>query len=416
MPSSSSQHQAMNPTALTRLVRQTAVELGFELVGIAAAGPTPHYARFLYWLATSRHGDMHYLQRGAGQRADPRWLLPETKSVIVLGTSYARGEMPDPAAGDPSRGRMAAYAWSDDYHEVLKPLLFQLDATIRQATGRSTLGRAYVDAGPILERSWATQAGLGFIGKNTCLIAPRLGSWTFLAALLVPEEMAVDAPALVVEGSASDSSPEQGPRWRVGQAMTTCGGCRRCLEVCPTRAFVEPHVLDARRCISYLTIELRGPIPRQLRPAMGNWVFGCDLCQVVCPWNRRYARPAGLPALELRPDMIAPQLLDLLALDEAAFRRRFHRSPVRRAGRRGLLRNACVAAGNWGDPVAVPALSEALNDGDALVRGHAAWALGQIPTSQSRLALQRRAEHEAEPYVLEEIGLALSPKSGRTGL
>jgi epoxyqueuosine reductase len=357
---------------------------------------------------------MDYLQQRAAQRADPRSLVPETRSVILLGASYARDEMLHPAAGDPSRGRIAAYAWCDDYHEALKPLLFQMDAMIRQATGRSIPGRTCLDTGPLLERSWATQAGLGFIGKNTCLIAPRLGSWTFLAALLVPEEMAVDTPALLIEALSSDSSQGLGPWWRVGEAMATCGGCRRCLEVCPTQAFVEPHVLDARRCLSYLTIELRGPIPRPLRPAMGNWVFGCDLCQFVCPWNRRYARPASLAALSIRPDMVAPRLLDLLELDETAFRQRFRRSPVRRAGRRGLLRNACVAAGNWGDPVAVPALSEALNDTDALVRGHAAWALGEISTPRSRLALQRRAEREAEPYVLEEIGLALSQDSRRT--
>lgn len=401
----------MNPAALTELVRQTAAELGFELVGVASAGPTPHYERFVRWLASSYQGEMYYLERRSDQRADPRALLPEANSVIVLGASYAASKAADQAGDDPSRGRIAAYAWSDDYHEILKPLLFQLDATIRQATGRSSPGRAYVDAGPLLERSWATQAGLGFIGKNTCLIAPRLGSWTFLAVLLVPEKMAIDTPAAVMAGALDDDSPEQGPRWRVGDHMATCGGCRRCLDICPTQAFVQPHLLDARRCISYLTIELRGAIPRQLRPAMGNWVFGCDLCQAVCPWNRRYGRPTNLAMPQLQPDVTAPKLLDLLALDETGFRQRFRRSPVRRAGRRGLLRNACVAVGNWGDPVAIPALREALHDEDALVRGHAAWGLGQIPTAQSRSALQRRSQDEADPYVLAEIDLAMDQLS-----
>lgn len=414
MSNSCSVPQATNPAALTLLVREIAAELGFKLVGIAPAGPTPHYQRFLQWLASSCHGDMDYLMRRAAERDDPRSLLPEAKSVIVLGASYAAGELASSEGQDPSRGRMAAYAWSDDYHETLKPLLFQLDTAIRAVTGRSTPGRAYVDTGPLLERSWATQAGLGFIGKNTCLIAPRLGSWTLLAVLLVPEEMATDTPAEVAEGFPRDDSQRQGPRWRVGEHMATCGGCHRCLDICPTRAFVQPHVLDARRCISYLTIELRGPIPRQMRAQMGNWVFGCDLCQIVCPWNRRSARSAGLTAPPLRPDAIAPRLLDLLALDETTFRRRFRRSPVRRAGRRGLLRNVCVAVGNWGDPVAIPALIEALNDEDALVRGHAAWALGQVATAQSRLALQRRGQLEADPYVLEEISLALGQLSRRT--
>jgi epoxyqueuosine reductase len=361
----------------------------------------------MQWLASSYHGEMHYLERRSDERADPRSLLPEANSVIVLGASYAASTLADQAGNDPSRGRIAAYAWSDDYHEILKPLLFQLDATIRNATGRSSPGRAYVDAGPLLERSWATQAGLGFIGKNTCLIAPRLGSWTFLAILLVPEEMAIDTPSEVMAGALDGEGSGQGPWWRVGERMATCGGCRRCLDVCPTQAFVQPHRLDARRCISYLTIELRGPIPRQLRPDMDNWVFGCDLCQAVCPWNRHYARPTNLPLPPLRPDTTAPKLLDLLALDETAFRQRFRRSPVRRAGRRGLLRNVCVAVGNWGDPGAIPALSEALNDPDALVRGHAAWGLGQISTAQSHSALQRRSRHEADPYVLEEISVAM---------
>jgi epoxyqueuosine reductase len=401
----------MNPAALTDLVRHTAAELGFELVGVASAGPTSHYARFVHWLASSFQGEMHYLERRSGERADPRSLLPEASSVIVLGARYAASKLADQAGEDPSRGRIAAYAWDDDYHEMLKPRLFQLDAAIRHATGRSRPGRAYVDTGPLLERSWATQAGLGFIGKNTCLIAPRLGSWTFLAILLVPEAMAIDSPATVMAGALDDDNPEQGPWWRVGAHGATCGACRRCLDICPTQAFVQPHLLDARRCISYLTIELRGPIPRRLRPAMGNWVFGCDLCQAVCPWNRRYGSPSDLAMPPLPPDTTAPRLLDLLALDETGFRQRFRRSPIRRAGRRGLLRNACVAVGNWGDPGAIPALSEALNDEDALIRGHAAWGLGRIPTAQSRSTLQQRSRHEADPYVVEEIDLALDQMS-----
>jgi epoxyqueuosine reductase len=265
----------------------------------------------------------------------------------------------------------------------------------------------------VLERSWAQEAGLGFVGKNTCLIAPRLGSWTFLAVLVVPEE--VSSVTFQVSGATSQAtgdglqSAELAARCLLPTARSacTCGACNRCLAVCPTGAFVGPHVLDARRCISYLTIELRGPIPRELRPQMGNWVFGCDLCQMVCPYNRRFARPSRLAALQARPEMVAPKLLDLLALDEAGFRRRFRGSPLLRAKRRGLLRNVCVALGNWCDPDAVPGLMEALHDEEALVRGHAAWALGRIATQEARKALEAAAETELEGYVRDEIGRAL---------
>ena len=398
----------MEPGALALLVRDAAFALGFDLVGVAPAGPSPDVDRFQSWLAAGYDGEMAYLARRAAERADPRLAWPEAHSIIVLGASYFSQDLAPASAeaalrDDPSRGRIAAYAWGDDYHDALKPLLFELDATIRAATGRTSLGRAYVDTGPLLERSWAAEAGLGFIGKNTCLIAPRLGSWLFLGVLLVPEE--VESGEWRVEGAGVEGAEcgvEDGkqrtqcgeyrsaklitlslstlhpPPSTLHSPLATCGACTRCLDVCPTQAFPEPHVLDARRCISYLTIELKGPIPHELRPAMGNWIFGCDLCQVVCPWNRRFARPARLAAFQPRPDMAAPKLLDLLALDEDGFRRRFRNSPVQRAKRRGLLRNVCVALGNWGDPVAVPGLVEALNDSEPLIRGHAAWALGQI--------------------------------------
>jgi epoxyqueuosine reductase len=389
----------MDPNALAELIANTADQLGLDLVGIAPAGPSPDVARFEQWLAAGYDGEMAYLARRAVERADPRVLLPEARSLLVLGASYFTHELPARLRDDPSRGLIAAYAWGDDYHDVLKPLLFELDAVIRAASGRTTLGRAYVDSGPVLERSWAQEAGLGFIGKNTCLLAPRLGSWLFLAVLVVPEEVS-RFTSHVSCAKCQVSEPAL-------RAAATCGACTRCLEVCPTGAFAGPHVLDAQRCISYLTIELRGPIPLELRPQMGNWVFGCDLCQLVCPYNRRFARPARLAALQARPEMVAPELLDLLALDEAGFRQRFRGSPVLRAKRRGLLRNVCVALGNWGDPAAVPGLVEALHDGESLVRGHAAWALGQIATPAARQALRVAVEAELDGYVLEEIGQAL---------
>jgi epoxyqueuosine reductase len=390
--------------ALTNLVYQAASRLGFDLVGVAQAGPSPDYAHFENWLAAGMAGDMAYLAQRAGERADLRVVWPEARSAIVLGANYFAATLPASLRDDPSRGLFAAYAWAEDYHNQLKPLLFELDAALRAATGRTTLGRAYVDSGPVLERSWAAVAGLGFIGKNTCLIAPELGSWLFLAVLLVPEELASGW-----QMAGSEIIDEQAPlslvprRLRVG----TCGACARCLDVCPTGAFPAPRVLDARRCISYLTIELRGSIPLELRPAMGHWVFGCDLCQEVCPWNRRFARPARLAGRQPHPDVVAPKLLDLLALDEAGFRQRFRHSPVLRAKRRGLLRNVCVALGNWGDSAATPGLIEALHDAEPLIRGHAAWALGRIGADAAPRALVQRLKGESDLRVRREIAAAL---------
>lgn len=390
---------ASDPAALAELIANAAYALGFDLIGVAPAGPSPDAARYQQWLAAGFGGEMAYLARRALERADPRTLLPEARSLIVLGASYFTHQLPAAVRDDPSRGLIAAYAWGDDYHDVLKPLLFELDAAIRAASGRTAPGRAYVDSGPVLERSWAQEAGLGFIGKNTCLIAPRQGSWTFLAVLLVPEE--VSRFTFQVPGGRGQGAEA------TDRCSCTCGACTRCLDVCPTGAFPAPYVLDARRCISYLTIELKGPTPHELRPRLGNWIFGCDLCQEVCPYNRRFARPARLAALAGRPEMAAPRLLDLLALDEAGFRRRFRASPVVRAKRRGLLRNVCVALGNWGDPAAAPGLAEALHDPEPLVRGHAAWALGRIEAPGARQALRAAGESEIDAYVRGEIGQAL---------
>lgn len=386
----------VNPVSLTELVATAAHDLGFDLVGVTPAGPAPDFERYQQWLAGGHHGEMAYLTNRNAERADVHAWYPAARSVILVGVSYFRAMLPAALRNDPSRGQIAAYAWNDDYHEALKPLLFRLDAAIRTATGRTTQGKAFVDSGPVLERSWAQAAGLGFIGKNTCLISPERGSWLFLAGLIVPEEMA-------------DRKP-----WSSRQG--TCGRCTRCLDVCPTGALPEPHLLDARRCISYLTIELKDAIPRELRPLMGNWIFGCDLCQDVCPWNRRFARPAQRAVMEARPEMVAPALLDLLALDEDGFRRRFRNSPVQRAKRRGLLRNVCVALGNWGDPAAVEPLAGALADSEPLIRQHAAWALGRIGGSEAGRALTQHLTGETDPAVREEIVLAtLKHKDRQSG-
>jgi epoxyqueuosine reductase len=246
-------------------------------------------------------------------------------------------------------------------------------------------------------------AGLGFIGRNTCLIHPKLGSWLFLAVMLVPEELDPDPspqPFTLPTGQLA---------WHFSDDQVgTCGQCTRCLQACPTQAFVDAYQLDARRCISYLTIELRGPIPRELRPLMENWIFGCDVCQVVCPWSGSRTR--------LNPSVTdleqwAPPLLKLLALDEGGFRQRFRGTAILRAKRRGLLRNVCVAIGNWGDPAAIPALARALNDPEPLIRGHAAWALGQMRGTLARTYLQEALSRERDPWVIEELQLALQEAS-----
>ena len=332
---------AESDVGLAERIKAKAHQLGFDLVGIVPAGPMTTVDRYRTWIEEGYHGQMAYLARPDG--VDKR----------------------------------------------------------EAETGGPVAYRAYVDTGPLLEREIATRAGLGFVGKNTNLIHPRLGSWLFLGQLL----LTVDVGS--VRDLAQQSQSPFGDGLRPGRQKGTCGRCTRCLDACPTKAFVAPHVLDAQRCISYLTIELKGPIPRELRPLMGNRVFGCDICQEVCPWNRRFARPTAEPAFQPRPDAMAPRLLDLIALDDEGFRRRFRGSPVKRARRRGLLRNVAVALGNWGDPVAVPALAHALNDAEPLIRGHTAWALGRIATGEARRVLQQALSTETDGWVQEELRLAL---------
>jgi epoxyqueuosine reductase len=276
-----------------------------------------------------------------------------------------------------------------DYHDLMTPRLRQLAEFITRQTRRAVQSRVYVDTGPILERDFAAQAGLGFIGKNTCLINPRMGSFLFLGEILLDLELDYDPPAIDA-GAAIELEVKPRPishrrnksALATSQSGTrrlgTCGACTRCLETCPTHAFPAPYVLDSHRCISYLTIELRGPIPVELRPLMGNWIFGCDVCQSVCPWPRRFAQPTRLDFLNFDPEYAAPKLLDLIGLRDDEFRTRFRRTPLWRAKRRGLLRNVAVALGNWGNPRAIPALQRALDDPEPLIREHAAWALAQI--------------------------------------
>lgn len=371
-----------------------ALSLGFDSAATMPLATPRTGEAFRAWLEAGYQGKMAYMAERAALRLAPQLLAPGARSMIIMIANYARPA--GPVAG-PNSGQLARYAWSADYHDVLRAKLFRLDAFLRERTGRESLGKACVDSAPLLERDFAEQAGLGFTGRNTCLITPGLGSWTFLAALLAPE--ALDGRLATTTGRAG--SPP---------SFSGCGSCTRCLDACPTKAFVADHILDARRCISYLTIELRGAIPRALRPLMGNWVLGCDICQAVCPYNRA-APEATMPGLQasVRGSTLqgAIPLPGLLALDEAAFRITFKGTPVMRARRRGLVRNACVAAGNSGAAAMVPHLVPLLRDAEPLVRGHAAWALGRLGGFTAAGALREALAVETDTTVREEIEAAL---------
>ena len=367
----------MAAPTITERVKATGRRLGFDLVAVGPAGPPEHAAAFQDWLDAGHAGTMAYLERGRDKRVDPGGVLPGARSVVACALGYFQG----PEVEGPSG--VARYAWGEDYHTVMELRLRTLaDAIADLAPG--TVARAYVDTGPILERDLAARAGLGWVGKNTMLLHPDLGSFFFIGVVLTTAELEPDAPL-----------PDR------------CGSCTRCLDACPTGAFVDPYVLDARRCIAYLTIEHRGPIPTDLRPGIGAWTFGCDVCQDVCPWNRR-APATGETAFAPRRH---PPLAELLALDEAAYLEGFRGSPLKRARRGGLARNAAIALGNAGTPGDVPALRGALGHAEPTVRGHAAWALGRIGGGAAHGALLAARAREADAGVLEEIERALAEVS-----
>lgn len=373
-----------DPHRLAEALRQQAAQLGFSHLGIVPAEPARRLDVYINWLTMGYQGEMAYMGRPdrVERRQNLHVILPGVRSLVVAGLDYYTARPPAHIATDPGRGRISNYAWGQDYHDVMEPRLTALgDWLQRQAPGSAS--RAYVDTGAILERDHGETAGLGFTGKNTMLIAPRRGSWFFLGVLLTT---AVLAPVR------ADPQP-----------MPSCGNCRRCLDACPTNAFPEPYVLDARRCISYLTIELKGWIPTEMRPLMGNWLYGCDVCQEVCPFNR-FALPSAEPAFQASDwNAAAPPLADILRLDEAGFGERFATSPIRRIKRARLVRNACVAAGNWGDPAIAPALAALLADPEPLIRGHAAWALRRIGGNAAFAAVRAAQAMETDERVRQEM-------------
>jgi epoxyqueuosine reductase len=384
---------------LTARLKEQARGLGFHLVGVASVEPSDHLEFYRRWVEDERHGEMAYLARedAIDRRADLRGTLPTVRSAVVVGQEYFQEDPPGVPA-DPARGVIARYARGQDYHGVVKDRILGLHRWIEASVERPVESRVYVDTGPILERELALRAGVGWFGKNTMLIHPKQGSYFFIGLLLLDLELDADDPF----------------------KEDHCGTCRSCLDACPTGALLGRDasgapVMDAPRCISYLTIEHRGPIPVGLRPLMGNRVYGCDICQEVCPWNERFARPAEDEAYRAREGLDGPSLVELadklLGLDDREFRAVFRDSPIKRAKRAGLLRNVCVALGNWGVAEAVPALVKALDDDDTLVRGHAVWALGRVGTREARESLRRLPKEESNDWLRQEIAEAISHAS-----
>jgi len=391
--------QGVPRVTITTRVKEHARGLGFGLVGVASVEPSDHLDLYRRWVEDGRHGEMEYLARedAVARRADLRGTLPSVRSAVVVGHEYFQEDPPGVPA-DPARGVIARYARGQDYHGVIKKRLLELHRWIEASVEGPVEGRVYVDTGPILEREMALRAGVGWFGKNTMLIDPKRGSYFFLGLLLLDLDLDADAPF----------------------EEDHCGTCRSCLDACPTGALLGRDasgapVMDAPRCISYLTIERRGPIPVELRPLMGNRVYGCDICQEVCPWNERFARSAEEEGYRVREGLDGPSLVELadklLSLDEQEFRQVFRDSAIRRAKRAGLLRNVCVALGNWEDAKAVPVLVRALGDTEALVRGHAAWALGRIGPGDALESLSGMPQHEANGWVRQEIADAISGAS-----
>jgi epoxyqueuosine reductase len=341
-------------------IRSKALALGFDDCGFTTADAPASAPAFQAWLSKDRHGEMAYMARSAEKRMNVQRVLPGARSVICVAVSYSPGPAPEREHSvfsvqclEPV-GLVARYARYTDYHAVLGEKLEELSAFVTELGGSDTRSLWYVDTGPILERDFAQRAGLGFIGKHTNLISRNLGNWIFLAQIVTTLEIEPETPE-----------------------TNRCGTCTRCIQSCPTAAITAPFQLDARRCISYLTIEVKGPIPVDLRPLIGNRIYGCDDCLAACPWNR-FARHGRLMQTHHRTDLDTPGLLDLLSLDDAGFKQRFRGTPMERTKRRGLLRNVCVALGNTAGPDTLPGLERARQDKEPLVAEHAAWAIEQI--------------------------------------
>ena len=339
------------PLEIKGELARRALAAGFDDCRIARAGSPAHAEEFRAWLEQGAAGEMDWIARAAEKRCDPELVLPGARSVVVLAMSYWQGRSQKDEGRSGARGRIAQYALGDDYHDVMLGKMRELDGFLGSLGGRQ---KVYVDTGPVLERDFAAEAGIGWHGKSTMLLNRTLGTWFFLGEILTTLELPADPPQ-----------------------VARCGTCTRCIDACPTGAITAPHELDARRCISYLTIELKGSIPLEFRPLIGDRIYGCDDCLDACPWNR-FAQVARESAFAARPAVARMSLRDFLALDDEGFRTLFRGSPIRRIKRRGFLRNVCVALGNVGTADDLPALAAAARDEEPLIAEHARWAIARI--------------------------------------
>jgi epoxyqueuosine reductase len=377
------------PKSLALQVKTEAMRLGFVACGVSAAESDPNtQRRFEERIEQGFLDGLPWMNRARAKRATtPAGLLAGARSIITVAAPYGDRGMRSDGDGEP-RGRVASYAWGHDYHRVLEAHLKSLCRYVEQIAP-DCRSRVLVDYGPLAERAYAERAGVGWFGKNTNLLIPGLGSWVVLAEVVTTAHLDPDVPL-----------------------RKSCGSCRRCVQACPTGALVDGYVLDNQRCISYQTIENRGPIPRELRPLIGDWLFGCDICQDVCPVGREASIQSMHELNSEELDRRAPALLPLLNLTEVEFSQRFAGRAVLRAKRDGLIRNACVVLGNLGDARAIPALAKALDDSSALVRGHAAWALGRLGSATAQAALRGRLSSEQDDWVLDELRAALGTAPG----
>ncbi|WP_425402377.1 tRNA epoxyqueuosine(34) reductase QueG [Kaistia adipata] len=368
-----------------RLVADARAE-GFDVVRVAAPDAIPLAPeRLAAFLAEGHHGSMAWMAETAERRADPRVLWADVRSVVMLGMNYGPDQDPRALSGEPERGNISVYARNRDYHDIIKGKLKLLAGRLASRTGAEV--KVFVDTAPVMEKPLAAAAGLGWQGKHTNLVSREFGSWLFLGSIFTALDLPVDAPE-----------------------RDHCGKCRACLDACPTNAFPAPYRIDARRCISYLTIENSGPIPREFRAAMGNRIYGCDDCLAACPWNK-FARAASEMKLKPRPELERPALADLAALDDAGFRAFFAGSPVKRIGRDRFVRNVLVAIGNSAEPALLPAVRTLLEDPAPVVRGAAVWALSRLaPDEFERVRMAAQAAESDE--AVKEEWRALGPAIG----
>ena len=374
----------MTPEYLTKSLKKEALRLGFDFAAATPAVTPTGFNHLVKWLELGYAGEMHYFESRQAAYEHPKFVMDGVASLLVLGLNYLTEPAVDSLDG---KGRIARYAWGEgDYHDLIQSRLKQLIKSIK-AMDESIMARGVVDTAPLMEREFAQLAGIGWQAKNTMIINREYGSWFFLSAVLIDRQLAYDASF----------------------ESNHCGTCTACLDACPTEAFIQPNLLNATRCISYLTIEHRSPIPHELREKMGDWLLGCDVCQDVCPWNNK-APQTREPAFRPQPDQNPIDLLPLFELDDESFRTRFRKTPMWRPKRRGILRNAAIALGNRPHEQAVEALIKGLNDEEPLVRGASAWALGKHEFAQAKHALLERSQVENDAVVSEEISLALEGK------